>query len=152
MIIELKKIDKTNYEECITLKVSDKQKHFVASNQRSLVQSAYEPEMYPLGVFQNNKMVGFILYDFDVDLNGWSMSRFMIDFKYQKTGIGTESLLKFMDYFIKNHGNKPIYTSAEVDNQVALNMYKKIGFREKEIFEYQHNNLTYREVRLLKNL
>ena len=150
MLIEFRKIDKENYAECIELSVSDNQKKFVATNQYSLVEAAYEPDLYPLGIYNDSKMVGFILYDFDKELNGWSMSRFMIDHKCQKSGIGTEALLKFMDYFTSNHGDKALYTSAEVDNQVAINMYEKIGFQRKDIFEYKCNDTSYREVRMLK--
>ena len=83
MNIELRRIDRNNYNECIELKISEDQKRFVASNMYSLLQAAYEPNLYPLGIYKDNKMVGFILYDFDDELNGWSMSRFMIDKKYQ---------------------------------------------------------------------
>lgn len=152
MEVEFREIDKTNYEECIKLTVSNNQKRFVAPNQDSLVQAAYEEDLYPLGIYQNNKMVGFILYDYDIELAGWSMSRFMIDFKYQNSGIGKEALLEFINYFKEKHGDKPLFTSAEVDNNVAINMYKSIGFKQKEIFEYMHNDITYREVRMIKIL
>ena len=77
MNIEFREIDRSNYNECIELKVSDEQKRFVASNMYSLVQAAYEPNLYPLGIYKDNDIVGFILYDFDDELNGWSMSRFI---------------------------------------------------------------------------
>ncbi|MCY6356330.1 GNAT family N-acetyltransferase [Clostridium sp. ZS2-4] len=88
MNIEFKQIDRTNYNECIELSLNEEQKKFVAPNMFSLVESAYEPNLYPLGIYNDGKMVGFILYDFDVELDGWSMSRFMVDVKYQNQGFG----------------------------------------------------------------
>jgi len=152
MTINFKKIDKTNYQECIKLTVSDNQKNFVATNEYSLVQVAYEEGLLPLGIYKDNKMVGFILYDFDEDISGWSMSRFMIDIKYQNNGIGKEALLNFIDFFKLNHGNENLYTSAEVDNIVAIKLYEKMGFEKQDLFEYTHNNKTYKEIRMLKKI
>lgn len=149
MNIEFKEIDRTNYNECIELKVSDEQKRFVASNMYSLVQAAYEPNLYPLGIYKDNKMVGFILYDFDDELNGWSMSRFMIGEKYQNQGIGKLVLQKFLELFVDKHGHLKLYTSAEVDNMVAINLYEKNGFEKREVFEYEYSGVKYREIRMV---
>lgn len=152
MNIEFKVIDRTNYNECIELRVSEEQKRFVAPNMFSLVQSAYEPNLYPLGVYKNNEMVGFILYDFDEEINGWSMSRFMIDEKFQNQGIGQVALEKFIEFFIEKYGHIELYTSAEVDNTIASNMYEKVGFKKREVFEYETGGVTYKEVRMVNQL
>ncbi|RDY25638.1 GNAT family N-acetyltransferase [Romboutsia weinsteinii] len=152
MNIEFKAIDRSNYDKCIKLKTSERQKRFVASNMFSLVQSAYEPNLYPLGVYKDNKMVGFILYDFDDELNGWSMSRFMIDEKFQNQGIGKATLQKFIEFFIERYGHVELYTSAEVDNTIAINLYENIGFKKREVFEYEYGGVTYRELRMVAQL
>jgi diamine N-acetyltransferase len=152
MNIELKAIDRTNYNQCIELKTTEEQKGFVASNIFSLVQAAYEPNLYPLGIHKNNKMVGFILYDFDNEINGWSMSRFMVDEKFQNQGIGKAALKKFIDFFIEKYGRVQLYTSAEVNNTIAIALYEKYGFKKKEVFEYEFGGITYREVRMVIQL
>ena len=152
MNIEFKAIDRSNYNECIELKTSEEQKRFVATNMFSLVQSAYEPNLYPLGIYQNHKMVGFILYDFDDELNGWSMSRFMIDEKFQNQGIGKAALQTFIAFFIEKYGHIQLYTSAEVDNTIAIDLYEKIGFKKREIFEYEFGGVTYKELRMVVQL
>ncbi|MDK2562401.1 GNAT family N-acetyltransferase [Romboutsia sedimentorum] len=152
MNIEFRVIDKSNYNQCIKLKTSEEQKRFVATNIFSLVQSAYEPNFYPLGVYKNDKMVGFILYDFDDEINGWSMSRFMIDEKFQNQGIGKVALNKFIKLFIEKYGHIKLYTSAEVDNTVAVNLYESMGFEKKEVFEYEVDGVTYKEFRMLAQL
>lgn len=148
MDIKFKPIDRTNYNECIELTLEEKQKKFVAPNMFSLVQAAYEPNLYPLGIYKDNEMVGFILYDFDDEINGWSMSRFMVDKKYQKEGIGKIALQKFIEFFRSKYGQILLYTSAEVDNQVAINLYEKFGFEKKEVFEYEAGGTVYKEVRM----
>lgn len=99
MKLTLRPIDRTNYNDCIRLKVRTDQEGYVASNMYSLVQSAYGQQLYPLGVYDEEKMVGFILYDYDEELNGWSMSRFMIDESLQGHGYGKEALKEFIRYF-----------------------------------------------------
>lgn len=152
MNIEFKTIDRTNYNECIELSLKEEQKAFVASNMFSLVQAAYEPNMYPLAIYSDSKMVGFILYDFDEDINGWSMSRYMIDQKYQHNGIGKVALQKFIEFFAEKYGHEKLYTSAEVDNPIAISLYEKAGFEKREVFEYEAGGRTYREVRMVMQL
>ena len=151
-MIEFKPIDRTNYQECIELHVSEGQKHLVASNMFSLVQAAYEPDLYPLAIYDEGKMVGFILYDFDYDLKGWSMSRFMINEKYQNKGIGKKALKEFIHFFIQKHGHLPLYTSAEVSNTIAITLYESFGFERQKVFEYEAGGRTYREVRMKAQL
>ncbi|SBS38017.1 hypothetical protein MSP8887_03547 [Marinomonas spartinae] len=74
MNVQLKEIDRTNYQECIDLKVSSDQQDYVAPNIVSLVEAAYEPDLYPLGIYDEERFIGFILFDFDKKINGWSMS------------------------------------------------------------------------------
>ena len=152
MNIELKQIDRTNYNECIELSLNEKQKNFVAPNVFSLVQAAYEPNLFPLGVYRDNKMVGFILYDFDDELDGWSMSRFMIDRKYQNQGTGKIALQKFLEFFTFKYGHIQLYTSAEVDNQIAIALYEKLGFQKKDVFEYEVGGKIYKEIRMIIQL
>ncbi|MFS0783180.1 GNAT family N-acetyltransferase [Bacillus sp. 1P06AnD] len=152
MNIDFKEITRTNYNECIKLSLKEEQKKFVASNMFSLVQAAYEPDLYPLGIYKDNIMVGFILYDFDVELNGWSMSRFMMDKKYQKQGIGKIALKKFVAFFVNNYGHIPLYTSAQVENQNAIALYQKIGFEKREEFEYVTGGKRYKEIRMVIQL
>ena len=149
MDINLRKIDRSNYQECIDLKVAQSQVRYVAPNMFSLVQAAYEPDMCPLGVYNKGKMIGFILYDFDRDLNGWSMSRFMIDEKYQNSGFGKRALEVFLDYFKENHKSDEIYTSAETDNNVAISLYENFGFKNIGKFEYESGGNKYVEYRML---
>lgn len=153
MKIELRPINQGNYNECIELSVNESQKRFVAPNQYSLVQAAYEPNLYPLAIYKNRQMIGFILYDFDEEIMGWSMSRFMIGESYQNCGFGKEALKQFLIFFKENYPHiLKIYTSAEIDNTKAIELYKKAGFIEGNVFEYKVGGINYREIRMVKSL
>ena len=150
MDISFRKIDKTNYEACVLLKVAEEQKHFVASNAYSLVQAAYEDNLYPLSIYDGEEMIGFILYDYDDELNGWSFSRFMIGIKHQNKGYGAKALEKFLEFFHTEYPEESLYTSAETDNDVAIGLYEKFGFERKNIFSYTIGDDTSTEIRMQK--
>lgn len=59
--MEFRKIDKSNYQDCILLKVDESQERFVADNARSLVEAAFEDGLYPLGIYHEDEMIGFVL-------------------------------------------------------------------------------------------
>ena len=150
MNINFKEIDKSNYNICINLKVGDHQKDYVASNAISLVQAFYEGELYPIGIYNDEEMVGFILYDYDKELDGWSFSRFMIDINHQNKGYGSKALEKFLEFFHNKYEEENLYTSVEIDNEVAMKLYEKYGFNKKDSFEYKIGNTVYKEFRMLK--
>lgn len=97
-------------------------------------------------------MIGFLLYDYDEELNGWSFSRFMIDIKYQNKGFGRKALEKFLEYFQSKFPNKSLYTSVEIDNDIAIKLYQKYGFVIKSSFEYAIEDVTYKEFRMIKEI
>ena len=150
--IKFRDIDKSNYNECISLRVGEHQKNYVASNMYSLVQASYEDGLYPLGIFNEHEMIGFLLYDYDEELNGWSFSRFMINIKYQNKGFGRKALEKFLEYFQSKFPNKSLYTSVEIDNDIAIKLYQKYGFVIKSSFEYAIEDVTYKEFRMIKEI
>ena len=150
--LEFRKITKENYMECIALKVDESQKHFVADNAQSLAEAAFEDGLYTLAIYHNRTMVGFILYDYDEDIPGWSLSRFMIGKQYQGKGYGKRAALEFIDFFRKNYDADKIYISVSLENAVARQMYGDIGFREIKEIEYTFMGERYREIQMVKQL
>ena len=149
MKVTLRPIDRSNYNECIALRTGEGQERFVAPNICSLVQAAYEPDLFPLAIYRDETMVGFLLYDFDWEIGGWSMSRLMVDARYQGQGIGSAAVRKFLDIFYCKHGKVPLYTSAEMENSIAIALYEKMGFVRGEPFTYEQDGETYTELRML---
>ena len=150
--MEFRKIDKSNYWECISLKIDETQQNFVADNTRSLVEASFEDGLYTLGIYVENKMVGFILYDYDDSYPGWSMSRFMIGKQYQGKGYGKQAVLGFMNYFKEHHKADKLYISVSLDNHIARKMYTDIGFKEIKEVEYTFNGMLYKEMKMVKVL
>lgn len=150
--MEFRKIDKSNYQDCILLKVDESQERFVADNARSLVEAAFEDGLYPLGIYHEDEMIGFVLYDYDATFPGWSMSRFMIGKQHQGKGYGKQAVIEFLDRFKAQHDADKIYISVSLDNPVARKLYSNIGFEETKEIEYLYDGYLYREVQMVKEL
>jgi len=150
--MEFRTIDKSNYLDCISLQVDESQQHFVADNTRSLVEAAFEDGLYTLGVYHNEVMVGFILYDYDETIPGWSMSRFMIGKQYQGKGYGKQAVLAFLEYFKEKYGADKIYISVSLENIIARKMYADIGFIEIKEVEYTFDGIIFKEMQMVKEL
>lgn len=130
MEIKLRAIDRSLWEACCMLKVSEGQRKFVAPNAFSLAQAAYEPDTYPLGILADGALVGFAMYGFDSDMNQWNMCRLMVDESHQKKGIGERAIRLLLDYVTARHGHVAFHTSAEPENAVAIALYEKMGFEK----------------------
>lgn len=150
--MEFREIDRSNYWECMALTVDDSQINFVADNKQSLVEAAYEENLYTLGIYHEETMVGFILYDYDDTIPGWSMSRFMIGRQYQGKGYGKKAALEFLEYFKKKHNADKLYISVSLKNTVARKMYLDIGFKEMKEIEYTFLDMHFKEMQMVKEL
>ncbi|MGI6183935.1 MAG: GNAT family N-acetyltransferase [Candidatus Fimadaptatus sp.] len=150
--MEFREIDKSNYWDCISLTIDDGQEGFVADNKQSLVEAAYETGLYTLGIYLEETMIGFILYDYDETFPGWSMSRFMIGKQFQGKGYGKQSAIEFIEYFKSKHNADKLYISVSLENIVARKMYSSIGFTEIKEVEYTLGDRHYREMQMVKAL
>ena len=150
--MEFRKIDKSNYWDCMALTIADNQKGFVADNKQSLVEAAYEDGLYTLGIYLEEMMIGFILYDYDETFPGWSMSRFMIGKQFQGKGYGKQAAIEFFEYFKIKHNADKLYISVSLENMVARKMYSSIGFTEIKEVEYIFLDKHYKEMQMIKEL
>lgn len=150
--MHFREIDQSNYWDCMALTIDESQAGFVADNKQSLVEAAYEEGLYPLGIYHGETMVGFILYDYDATLPGWSLSRFMIGKQYQGKGYGKQAVLAFLDYFKRKHNADQLFISVSLKNTVARKMYTSIGFEEITEVEYTFLGMQFREMQMVKKL
>ena len=144
-MITFREIDKSNYMECICLKVKDEQRGFVADNARSLADARFEEGLYTRAVYSDGVMVGFVLFDYDPELPGWCMSRFMIGAQYQGQGLGKEAVSRFLDDAKERMGLRELYIHVELENTAAYELYQKLGFRFVKQIQYEFDGVVYRE-------
>ncbi len=144
MNISLRDITLDNWRECVRLKVAEDQLKFVATNAVSLAQSKYEPESVPLGVYDGDTMVGFVMYhpeDYEVS-KLWFIERLMVGQQYQGKGYGRAAMEALLARLKAEPGYAAILISFEPENAVAQKLYSSLGFVDTG--EIEEGELVYR--------
>ena len=163
--IYLDKINWNNYRKIIKLRVNKDQRHFVASNEASLIHAFIEMScgtpVYAFAIMNGKTVVGFIQIMYSKDWSGYEREdwlnsddfkkhngkpvyyiwRFMIDKKHQQRGYGREALSKALDFIKTFPAGKAEYVllSYEPSNEVGKKLYASFGFEE--VFkEYLHDD------------
>ncbi|WP_098749645.1 GNAT family N-acetyltransferase [Paenibacillus sp. EZ-K15] len=124
-------ISKENEIECISLKPREDQLSLVASNADSLIHATKEITSKPYGIYAEDTMVGFILFDNEIYSDGYYwILRFMIDEKYQGKGYAKLAIKEVINKLKNRIDCKQIRVSHVPHNIVANNLYKKSGFQD----------------------
>ena len=130
MSVSLREINRDNWKECIKLQPYETQLNFVASNAYSLLESKFEPSLFPLAIYNDETMVGFVMYGLDEDDGSWWLVRLMVDRDYQKNGYGKAALLKTINILRDKVGCDCMFTSYVPENLVAEKLYLSLGFEK----------------------
>lgn len=145
-MIQLEKVNGHNVWEILNLKVADHQRHFVSSNDRSIIEAyiAIHANGYafPFGIYENDTPVGFLMIGFGTDDDwddapsiaegNYNLWRLMIDEKFQGNGYGREAVRLALEFMRTFPCGKAEYCwlSYEPDNHAARNLYHSFGFVE----------------------
>jgi diamine N-acetyltransferase len=127
-MIEFREITKENFWKCVELSVSKVQTAFVTSNAISIAQSKVQPECIPLAVYDNDIMVGFLMYCIDEDDGEYWIYRMMVDEKYQSKGYGKQMLEKLLEFIKQDRTRNKIYLGVHKESITAVKLYKRFGF------------------------
>ncbi|MDI9459468.1 MAG: GNAT family N-acetyltransferase [Bacillota bacterium] len=154
-MVRLEPITADNFEECISLTLTERQREFIASNAYSLCEAyaltnhqLYTP--MPYAIYHEDKMVGFAMAvyqpkdddDREDDEDVYYLARIMVDKAYQGRGLGKAALQKMID-LIKTFPHGPatcIVLSSNPQNQPAYSLFKSLGFSEMGIVDSGGDN------------
>jgi len=128
MAVHFVDVTRDNWEECIGLSVSDAQKDFVVSNCESILLSKFEENCYPLCIYNDAEMIGFLMYDIDSETKRWELSRLMVDEEYQGNRYGKQALSLLLMHLKEKLGSISFYTSIESENKVMQKLIQSLGF------------------------
>ncbi|RPK27740.1 GNAT family N-acetyltransferase [Paenibacillus xylanexedens] len=134
--VTLQPITKENELVCIHLKPREDQLELVASNADSLIHATKEITSKPYGIFAEDQMVGFILFDNEVYHDGhyWIL-RFMMDEKHQGKGYGKRAIQEVIRTLQDRRDCQQIRVSHVPHNSAADALYKRCGFQDTGEFE-----------------
>ena len=128
-MIHFSEITRRNFDECLFLEVTEEQEEFVASTTFSLAEAKVFTENIPLAIYDQETMVGFIMYSLDPDDNEYWISRLLIDQRYQKNGYGRQAMEQFLILINEVYQPEKILLSFEPENVIAERLYLSLGFK-----------------------
>ena len=136
MAVTLRSITPLNYEQARQLSVFAHQERFVASIEKTLADAyVWSGALFRLA-FEDDRAVGFVLV-FPFEDDGESVVnivRLMIDKERQGRGLGRELLAVTLDWI---ESFEPVVDQVRIstllDNSVALNLYRDVGFQDHAI-------------------
>ncbi|HKM35719.1 MAG TPA: GNAT family N-acetyltransferase [Lachnospiraceae bacterium] len=127
--IRLVDITKENWETICWLGPGKEGREFVASNGFSIVQSVFEEGWMIKGITRGDTYIGFTMYGYAQELEGYELCRFMIDYSEQGKGYGQKALSMIIEEMIKQFHCNKIYLSTAPNNSRGKHIYEKYGFK-----------------------
>jgi diamine N-acetyltransferase len=128
--ITLRPITPDNWEPCINLKTTDEQQRFVVANLYSLAQAKVFPECVPLAIYQDEMIVGFLMYAPTGKDGQYWIWRLMIDKDQQGRGYGRAAMQKAISLLRTQPDCKEICLDFTPGNVVAERLYLSLGFEK----------------------
>lgn len=132
-MLELRKINSDNYEECLNLR-TDTSVKFVDPVAFSLAEAwVFYEESHPFAIYADNVMVGFV--SMSMSDNNPQIINFMIDSRFQKRGYGTAAAKLCIDYLCKKFNARRISLPVNLENITAQKFWNNLGFEISDTIE-----------------
>jgi diamine N-acetyltransferase len=128
MTIALRPVDKDNFRQCIGLDVYPEQSDFVGSNVVSIAESKVYPHRVPLGVYNDDELVGFVMYSRSRKTLRYWIVRLMIDARWQGKGYGKAATRALIDLMKGCADCSEIFLCVVPENTFAQKLYSDLGF------------------------
>jgi diamine N-acetyltransferase len=131
MTITLREITKDNWRHCIRLDPGPAGKVFIPSNLYALAESKFAPSFVPLGIYAENVMVGFVMYNTQPEGDGsYLIYSMMVDERYQGKGYGTRALRLVLERLRQLPHCATVSLEYDRANEQAARFYHRLGFRK----------------------
>ena len=130
-MVELRRIAEDNFVDAFNLKLAPGQESFVSHPIRSLAQAyIYRDQCQPFGIYEEGRMVGYVMVIYDYDIPEYDIWHMMIDESEQGHGYGSAALDLVIDYIrTKPFGDSDrVALTCDKNNPTAKKLYEKKGF------------------------
>lgn len=148
-MIKFEKVTPDNFQQVIDLTMEDYQTGFMENNLYSLAESKVFDYLEPRAIYDDDEIIGFMLYYFQpsgvvremgpgegdhiIDSDGKDyvyFKRLMLDKKFQGKGLGRASMMAALDFFKEEY---PSIAFVELmhymDNDTGASLYESVGFK-----------------------
>lgn len=126
-MIELRRINEDNFQQCCGLKASVEKGGFVDSVTYSLAEAwVFYKDARPFAIYNDDKMVGFVsMY---VGEENYQIVNFLIDDGFQRKGLGTKAAKACVSYLQEEYGADRVSVPVDLRHTAAQRFWEKIGF------------------------
>ncbi|WP_238546180.1 GNAT family N-acetyltransferase [Tumebacillus flagellatus] len=128
--LTLRGVTKANWETCIQLRPAEGRERFVASNVYSLAESKFLTNMRPLAIYQEEEMVGFLMYGIDPDDDNYWVYRLMVDRNHQRQGYGKGAMKLLLEKLRDEAERDLLVIGYHPENEGADRLYASLGFEK----------------------
>ncbi|MEA2513624.1 MAG: diamine N-acetyltransferase [Thermomicrobiales bacterium] len=128
MTVVLRPITKDNWEAAAGLRVREDQADFVAPNAWSIAESKFYDALQPMAIYDDETMIGFLMYGLDPEDGQYWLYRLMIDQRYQRRGLGRAALARLIDLLRRTPGCGGVNVGYDPANTGAEQLYLSLGF------------------------
>lgn len=128
-MIQLRQVSKENFQDVIDLKIKDSQEGMLSSNLLSMAEAKVDYRLEPLGIYDNDTLVGFVLLEHHHNRvpSYVFVKRYMIDGHHQGKGYGRAGL-DLVNQYVENEGYDFIELMHYPNNTTAAALYESMGF------------------------
>jgi 3-oxoadipate enol-lactonase len=131
--VSLREIGQENWEDVVKLELDEEQRSYLEPNAVSLAESRFHPWMLPLAIYNDDEVVGFVMFSQWPDPregNYW-VHRFMIDRRHQGKGYGTAAMRELLRLFSTRYpACQTLWIGYDARNTPAQQFYARLGFVE----------------------
>lgn len=129
-MITLRKINMDNFKLVLNLELDEMDQKMVAPNMYSLAEAYADQVSICRGIYHDDALVGFIMYDYNEKEQCGYISRLMVDRKHQRKGYAKAALSLALEHLKTYEGINKIQISYEPNNIKAKSLYEALGFIE----------------------
>lgn len=127
--VSLREVTRETLRDITRLRVSPEQQRFVATNAESIAEAYFSPGFaWFRAIYAGETPAGFVMLSDDAAAGRYYLWRFMVDARYQGSGIGRRALELLFEYVRTRPGAKALYTSVVPGEGGPGPFYEKMGF------------------------
>ena len=129
-MIRFEKVTMENFDEVIHLRLREDQVGFLENNLYSLAEAKVNPALEPRAIYNDDKLIGFMLYYFhEGEPDYVYYKRLMLDKDWQGMGLGRAAMVEAIKLFKEEY---PSIGCVELmhymDNDTGASLYESMGF------------------------
>lgn len=134
-MLSLREITKDNWLDIILMCSGEDQQNrifekTIASNCLSIAQASMDDQWTTKAIQDEDLLVGFTMFGYSDELEGYELCRLMIDYRFQGKGYGKAALQLILAEMKIQTTDLGILVCFQSDNSIAKKLYEQVGFKD----------------------